>query len=393
MTAAQAIDLKSTIVSGSDLRILLGSDHLSYGEIYTALKEKGVFVGSSEKAITVPLLSAMLLTPDNFTKLIESSVSRESQPKVKVAGLDLVTSEADWITPLKKSLFDSSFDILSTTTGVDFVKVPSLVISSANKITIPYQICRQDFSKDWIQRELSFDGQVTIERKGGELKLEFTSTHSSKETELVNKKITSRIAKVLHSENLVQQEEPLSVTFGSLNNEERVRYLKRLTAGYPKCLSPGCVNDIDICLDVDGPALPDDPEVAWMKQTVRRFNVDGERLNDIFLINDEKYYKHYYILRMDVTFPFVVSTNEGECRITFSFSGSRSVHPTSELVFETVRWVYKDSPNTDAKKQITSEVQHAVISLIKQKFDLAISERTKANVDALAVAQHDDSHI
>lgn len=38
MSAAHAIDLKSSIVSGSDLRILLGSDHLSYGEIHGALK-------------------------------------------------------------------------------------------------------------------------------------------------------------------------------------------------------------------------------------------------------------------------------------------------------------------------------------------------------------------
>ena len=44
MSTAQAIDLKSTIVSGSDLRILLGSEHVSYGDIYAALKEKGIFV-------------------------------------------------------------------------------------------------------------------------------------------------------------------------------------------------------------------------------------------------------------------------------------------------------------------------------------------------------------
>jgi len=378
MTKAHAIDLKSSIVSGSDLRILLGSDHLSYGEIYGALKEKGVFVGNSDKAITVPLLSATLLTPDNFTRLIESSVSRESQPKVKVAGLDLVAKGVDWITPLKKSLFAESFDMLGEASGVDFVTSPTLVVVDADKVTIPYQIQRQDFSKDWIQRELSFDAQVTIERQGGELKLSLLQLIQSKETELVNKRITSRIAKVLHGENLVKGDEPISVTFGFLNNEERIRYFKRLTAGYGACLQAGSVNDIDICLDTNGPALPDDPQIAWMKQTVRRFNVDGDRLNDIFLINDEKYYKHYYILRMDVTFPFIVGPNEGECRVSFSFSGSRSVSPSSELVFEVMRLVYKSSPNADAKKIVSSEVQHALRSLIEQKLNLAISEREEA---------------
>lgn len=376
MSVAQAIDLKSSIVSGSDLRILLGSEHVSYGDIHAALKEKGVFVGNSDKSVTVPLLSATLLTPENFTRLIESGINRDSVPKVKVAGLDLVTKESDWITPLKKSLFDDSFDILGSMSGVDFVTNPQIVVDG-DKVSIPYQVVRQDFSKDWIQRELSFDAQVTIERQEGKLKLEFTSTHSSKETEHVNKKITARVAKLLHGENIVKEDEPYAVTFGSLNNEERVRYFKRLTAGQTGCLSPGCVNDIDICLDANGPALPDDPQISWMKQTVRRFNVDGERLNDIFLISDEKYYKHYYVLRMDVTYPFKVAANEGDCRVTFFFSGTRTVSPSSELVFEVVRWSHKNAPNPDAKKLIAAEVQSAIRLIIEHKFNQAVDERSQ----------------
>lgn len=377
MSMAQSLDLKSTIVSGSDLRILLGSEHISYGDIYTTLKEKGIFVGNSEKSITIPLLSATLLTPDNFTRLIESGINRDSLPKVKVAGLDLVTKDSDWITPLKKNLFEDSFDFLASMSGVDFVTNPRIIVDG-EKISIPYQVVRQDYSKDWIQRELTFDAQVTIERQDGKLKLEFTSTHSSKETEQVNKKITTRVAKILHEQNLVKEDEPLSVTFGALSNEERVRYFKRLTAGNATSLSPGCVNDIDISLDANGPALPDDPQISWMSQTVRRFNVDGERLNDIFLINDEKYYKHYYILRMDVTYPFKVAANEGECRVTFSFSGARTVSSGSELTFEVVRWSYKDAPNTDAKKLIASEVQNGLRSVIEQNFNQAVTERPQA---------------
>ncbi|MBR7958853.1 hypothetical protein KDW41_00110 [Burkholderia vietnamiensis] len=378
MTSAHAIDLKSTIVTGSDLRVLLGSDHLSYGEVYSALKEKGVFVGNADKSITVPLLSATLLTPDDFTRLIEGSVNRESQPKIKVAGINLVSDNKDWISPLKKSLFDTSFDALGSTSGIDFSKNPSLVVYGPNKISIPYQIRRQDYSKDWIQRELNFDGHVVVEKQGSNLKLEFTSTHSSKETELVNKRITNRIAKVLHDEKLVSTDKPMSITFGSLSNEERVRYFKRLTSGYNSILSAGRVNDIEICLDPNGPALPNDPEISWMKQTVRKLNVDGDRLNDIFLISDEKYYKHYHIQRMDVTFPFNVDANSGECRVSFSFSGGgRSTQENSELIFECAKWTHNEQPNLDAKKKISSEIQYAIRSIIEQKYNIAIQERTQ----------------
>lgn len=377
MGAAQAIDLKSTIVLGSELRILLGSEHVSYGDIYASLKEKGVFVGNSDKSTTVPLLSAMLLTPDNFIRLIESGVNRESLPKVKVAVLDLVAQDSDWIAPLKKDLFNDSFDVLGSMSGVEFLTSPHMVVRG-DKVSIPYRVVRQDYSKDWIQRELIFDAQVTIERQCGELKLEFTSTHSSKETEQVNKRITARVAKLLHGQSLVKEGELLAVTFGAFNNEERVRYFKRLTAGCVGCISPGCVNDIEICLDSNGPALPDDPQISWMKQTVRRFNVDGDRLNDIFLINNEKYYRHYFILRMDVTFPFKVAANEGECRVSFSFGGGRAVSPSSELVFEILRWSYKDSPNADARRLISSEVQNGLRSVVEQMFNQAIAERLQA---------------
>jgi hypothetical protein len=82
---------------------------------------------------------------------------------------------------------------------------------------------------------------------------------------------------------------------------------------------------------------------------------------------------------MDVTFPFVVDANAGECRIGFAFSGStRSIQSNSELVFESIKWQYDETPNADAKKKIASTVQHALRSIVEQKYQLTISERVKA---------------
>lgn len=378
MVVGRVIDLNSTIVCGSDLRILLNSDHLSYGEVHLTLREKGVFVGNSDKSITVPLLSSTLLTPDNFTRLIETSVNRESQPKVKVAGLALAGNDVDWIAVLKKDLFDASFNPTGDDSGIVFTKNPSLVVCGSDRVQISYQICRQDISKDWIERELTFDGQVALEKIDDKLKIDFISTHSSKETDVINKKLTSRVSKILHNAGIATTDEAVPVSFGAFDNEERVRYFKRLTAGHGSCLPAGSVGDIEICLDPDGPALPDDLEVSWMKQTVRRLNVDGERLNDIFLLNDEKYYKHYYITRMNVAFPFIVATNSGQCHISFFFSGSRIIGEKSELTFACLRWYYNDAPNTDARKEINLTVQHALRSMIEEKFELTLSERMPA---------------
>ncbi len=77
--AKPAFDELSSIPTGSELRVLLNSEHISYGEIHSLLKKKGVYVGNTDKSITVPLLSATLLTPKEFSNLIESSVDRESK--------------------------------------------------------------------------------------------------------------------------------------------------------------------------------------------------------------------------------------------------------------------------------------------------------------------------
>ena len=367
--------------------MLLNSDHLSYGEIYKTLKGKGIFVGNSDKSTTVPLLSSTLLTPNDFTRLIQASVDRESQPKVKVAGLPLLDKDADWVAVLKKELIDSSFNVSCESPGLVFTKAPSLTVVDSKKARISYQICRQDISKDWIERELTFDGQIVVEKSDGKLRLDFVSTHSSKETDAINKKLTSRVGKILRAANIAATDEVVSVLFGNFDNEERVRYFKRLTSGDGACLSPGQVGDIEICLDAAGPSLPDDPEVSWMKQTVRRLNVDGERLNDIFLISDEKYYKHYYITRMNVTYPFSFASSSGDCQVSFFYSGQRKIGEKSELTFECLRWSYKDLVNADAKKEISSAVQHAIRSIIEGKFDVTLAERASIANETSAFAE------
>jgi hypothetical protein len=376
---SSAFDIKSSIVLGNELRVLLNSDHISYGEIDRALKEKGVFVGNNEKSVTVPLLSATLLTPDEFLKLIESSVSRESREKVKpLLSLELVAKESDWISPLKKSLFLEEFQALSNKGNEEFSIEPQVIVDGKNKISISYSIIRKDYSQDFLKREIIFEGKITIEQQDNALKLDFSSSHSSKETEAINRKITSRISKILNDSNLASMAKPQQITFDSFTNKERVRFFKRLTAGFPKCLALGTVNDIEISLDKTL-TLPDDPQIAWMNQAVQRLKIDGDRLNDIFLINDEKYYDYYHILRIDVTFPFTEAANSGECEVSFSFSHvgrNKADISSSELTFELTRINYKNSVNSESKKTISAVITKAVHSLIKQKYEQLISDRT-----------------
>ncbi len=371
------------IPTGSELRILLNSEHISYGETHGSLKSKGIFVGNNDKAITVPILSATLLTPIEFSRLIESSVDRDSKPKVKVSALNLVSANSDWITPLKSDLFKPEFNPCANVDSVDFVDVPGIVVDGKDKIRIPYVINRKDFSQDWIKRELNFSGEITIERQGANLNLDFASKHSSRETEAINRRLISRISKILKDAGATQSENERRITFGSFTNVERVRFFKRLTGGFGKILGKGSVNDMEINRDISGPPLPDDPQVAWMNQTVKRLKIDGEKLNDIFLISDEKYYPFYHVQRIDVTYTYAVATNSGVCRAGFFFSSptkSDAAKDDSELTFEILKITYDHQANSDARKEIGAKLERTIRDLIELEYSKIIGERTPVAV-------------
>lgn len=366
------------IPTGSDLRVLLNSDHISYDEIHSSLKSKGIFVGNNDKAITVPILAATLMTPMEFSRLIEASIDRDSKPKIKSSGLDLVSVTSDWISPLKSDLFKSEFNPCENIGSVDFVDIPGIVVDGKNKVRIPYVIKRKDFSQDWTKRELNFSGEITIERQGTNLKLDLSSRHTSKETEVINRRVLSRISKTLKDAGAIQSEKERRITFGGFSNVERVRFFKRLTGGFDRILGKGNVNDMDISRDISGPPLPNDPQVAWMNQTVKRLKIDGEKLNDIFLISDEKYYPFYHVQRIDVTYTYAVATNSGVCRAGFFFSSptkSDVAKDDSELTFEVLKVTYDHQANSDARKEIGIKLERAIRDLIEFEYLKIVHEK------------------
>lgn len=373
------IDL--SILIGSELRTLLNSEHISYGEIHSLLKMKGIFVGDPEKSTTVPLLISTLLTPDEFNNLTDLSISREARPKFKAADLDLSDPDADWITPLKELIEAENFLSLVGLENVTLESPLQVVVINDKKISISYSLIRRDFSRDWTERELKFSGDITIERRGSTLKLDLNSTHSSKETEILNKRIMARSSQTLKSGGIVLKEDPNQIRFSSFKNTERVRFFKRLTSGTAKSLSTGDVNDIEISRDMEEGNLPPDPKVEWLNQPIKKIRIDGDRLNDVFLISEEIYYRFYHILRMDIIYSFAFGANTGKCRICFSFSSSSRANSSkkdSELIFEIIKIEYDNHVNIDSKREISLNINKAVRLLIDEKYQLCLKEQSAA---------------
>src|SRR5690349_4931321 len=150
---ALPLDQGTYVPVGSEMRVLLNSDRISYGDIHAIMKKKGIYVGSSDKTVTVPLLSATILTPTEFVQLIEDSVDREQRPKTKISEIPLLSSSSDWVTPLRKEFSNIGINIYDKKGNVELIEIPNFVILGKNKVQISYGVTRKDISKDWIERE------------------------------------------------------------------------------------------------------------------------------------------------------------------------------------------------------------------------------------------------
>ncbi|WP_233116288.1 GapS4b family protein [Aggregatibacter actinomycetemcomitans] len=373
------IDLKGLIPSGTELRILLNSNHISYGDISSTLKEKGIFCGNSDKIISVPLLTATLLTSDEYAKIIDNSISRSAKPKNKISSLELVDSGVDLNTPLK-NLFSSEFNPFESIPNIEITKKPNPIFDKNNTIRIKYEIKRIDFSKDFLKREISFEGEILVQKKDIDLKIEFLSTHTSKETETINQRIGAAIAKELKNSGIVKSDVESKITFNAFEKIERVRFFKRLTAGLGAFLILDDVNEIVISREASTKPLPNDPKVSWMNQTVKHMTIDGDRLHNIFLISDEKYYQYYFIDNMTLTYKYEFGINKGQVKMDFFFSSSskrKDFDINSELAFEIISIKTENNASVIIRKNIENDILEKVRILIKSEYEKIIEERNQ----------------
>jgi len=371
--------LDNLIPSGNELRTLLNSKHISEGEVNTTLKSKGIFCGSSEKITTVPILSSTLLTSDEYSNILEKSIDRSLKPKNKAPEkLELINNSADWVTPLRKLALNPFKNI----PNIKIVSEPRITFPDKNKAHIKYKIERNDFSKDFLNRSLEFEASVSIEQRSGKVYLECQSTYTSAETELINRRISIAIAKELKKDGVITSEIGERLTFKAFEDAERVRFFKRLTSGLGKDIQLDNVNEIIISREASTVDLPNEPEVSWMNQTVKSMKIDGEKLHDIFLISNEKYYEYYYIHRMNLSFNYELGNNSGRFKVSFFFSSSKnksSFDEESELTYSIDNVNPETSITLALKKEVTKELTEKVQEIIRIEYEKILSERKSTN--------------
>lgn len=320
---AKQFDYERAMLWGDRLRVLLNSDHISNGEITETLKEKGIFIDSSEKSYTVPLLSSCLLTPNEFTNLVEKSFVRESGKKYSSSKFKLTSLDADWKAELQNE-FDSVIEGIKLGDDRVFASEPALSVDPDGNVRITYSVRVLDFSKDWINQEITYPGEVTLKQSGNGLEIEVNKSRTSQDTNKLNDAITGAIGKFYKSKGVITDEKPESILFDDFTNSERIRFFLQLTSVNTPELSFKGIGNFEIIRDQEAGALPKEQRIEWMEGHVNKIQIKGSDLGKIFLLKEESYYQYYYLIRVTATYAFKFGANAGDCGIEFAFSGKAS---------------------------------------------------------------------
>jgi len=324
-TIKEKVEAENWLPYGEQLRILLGSEHISYGEVANALRGKGVFCFNTEKSSTIPILSTTILRPFEFVALLEASISRETRPKEQPQDIQLVSDNANWQSSVKALASDLVTLVqLDGIPGVTFASNPSVSFNGTHSASIDYAINRTDYSQDLLGRDLNFSAKILIEQKAGALKLEILSQRSSKETGLINDQLVKSLTQRLKNDGVSDNGEPRKILFQSFNNKNRILFMLRLAAEFGANKGLGVIVDVNIRRNESKEALPDDPGIKWMEGTMRNLKIDGDKLNDISIFSSEDYFDYFFVIKLVVDYEFELAQNTGTCTVIYSFDKTRN---------------------------------------------------------------------
>lgn len=361
-TPAKQFDYERAILWGDRLRVLLNSEHISSGEITETLKEKGIFIGSTNKSDTVPLLSASLLTPAEFKRLVEKSFSRESGKKYSSCNFKLTSSGDDWRSEILNN-FDSTIEGIKLDDDREFASDPSISVDPDGNVLISYSLRVLDFSKDWIEQEVVYPGEILLKQSGSGLEIEVNRFRTSKDTNKLNDAITGAIGKFYKSKGITSSEQPESIFFDDFTNSERIRFFLKLTSVNTPDFSFKEIGNFEIIRDQEAGALPKEQRIEWMEGYVNKIQIKGSDLGKIFLLHEPSYYQYYFLIKMTATYTFKFGANTGDCGVEFSFSGKTSRDDnysgtTFDFSIERLSRLEEGSKN-QVRKAIIQKIQEA----------------------------------
>ena len=322
----QDIDIEAILPYGGMIQSVVAGSQLSKADLKRMLAMRGVFLSSSEKEDTVPILMSFLFTPREFEFLREQQQTKEETPKSLVRTIPCENGNFNLIEFVDQLKFPS--DIVPQYSVFKVLESPSFVPKD-NGLEMEFKIQRRNRTKDWAHNKSTHIGIIRLEKTGSDIVV--TLNYTSPETKELNDKLFHHVQSKLKEKGLVKQNTKAKlIKYGDFINSNRIKFLLSLTSASGALFSFSQITDMDIGPD-HNETLPE--SIDWIKQ-VKSMLLKGERLQLTKLLTDNTYHPSLIIESIEAEYKFTYNGSSGVCKIDYGFPGCLSSKTPSGIEFE-----------------------------------------------------------
>jgi len=290
------IDTGRFLPYGEFLRSLLIQPTIKDYNLKKLLVQKGIYTSSQKKEYSIPILTSLILSPKEYSILREYQKTEEDREKRYSSRFKTIKKIN--LKELKNALTAIDLNRIDDEDIKNYkYKIPIInfkMNKEKNYLEIDYEIERCLKNKSWDEQINHFKASVILNIQEDCFEIIAKNISTSTETLKINQKIISDIKQTLIKQDILSskvQEE--KVLMCDMTNKEILQFLLAFTNNdILENLKFIDILSIDIEID-DKVTLPEDSQIKWMEDKIKKIKLDGKKIEDIEILTDDK--NHEYL--------------------------------------------------------------------------------------------------
>jgi hypothetical protein len=314
----QILDNGKILPYGEQLRSLLSNSLISPSELKSLLRDKGIFVCDPVKENTIPILTSMLLSPEEFDILKEKQKTKED--KEKRHSSKFKTEQQVTIEKLKSALKSIDLNDMDKQKIKNYKyktsKVNYEINKENNELVLNYEIERYQRNKSWDEQTNFFKGCVILDCNGKELEIIAKNISTSKETLEINQMIINHTkSKLIENKIISKTAKEEKILMNDMTNKEVLKFLLSFTDN-TKLTDIKFIDIISIDIEIDDTiTLPEENKIQKLK-------LDGKKIEDIEILTDDTNHKYLKCWGIVAEFKYDNLEAKGSSVVEFKFNTS-----------------------------------------------------------------------
>lgn len=278
---------KDFLPQGDRIRQLLVKSNITEAGLNSMLKEKGVFLGRSEKNNSVPVLMKSLISPDDFESLY--AIQKNKEEKIKHRTSTIKCKQEFELSDVFKTPIDINQEIKNRHTYQPSYKVlgsPSFYFDDNNVAKLDYRVERENLLNDWTDNKTIHEGSIILKKSiEGDIQITVQQNSTSKETLEVNQIMSTYVKEVLEQRTIIDKKDAfVSIRFNDFTNENRIKFLYSFCKDF--CIYAKFKSLTDLNLNLD-PNVKSEEDIEKFLAEIENLKLRGKELqNHVFLTSN-----------------------------------------------------------------------------------------------------------